>query len=48
VEKPVDQDLALAAEHAQKMKVRWDKIQKKEAKKAQKAAAIKPKQVFVT
>lgn len=34
-------DLAIAAEHTQKMKARWDKIQKKEAKKAQKSANMR-------
>uniref|UniRef100_A0A915JMR3 LIM zinc-binding domain-containing protein n=1 Tax=Romanomermis culicivorax TaxID=13658 RepID=A0A915JMR3_ROMCU len=37
------QDLAAAAEYAQKMRAKWDKIQKKEAKKAQKAANAKQK-----
>ncbi|KRY85677.1 LIM domain and actin-binding protein 1 [Trichinella pseudospiralis] len=44
------EDLAIAAEHAHKMRARWEKIQKKEAKKAQKGAMPRKnvKKIFST
>jgi len=34
-----DIDLALAAEHGHKSRLKWEKLERKEAKKSQKAAA---------
>ncbi|KRY37155.1 LIM domain and actin-binding protein 1 [Trichinella spiralis] len=44
------EDLAIAAEHAHKMRARWEKIQKKEAKKAQKSTMPRKnvKKIFPT